>query len=208
MISASFITADIINSTLLKDSEMTTLRGELENLLNANGCMYEFFRYDSFQVLHREPIHSLKLVMLLRSQVRKFNDKGIDIRISLTLGEVKSEIQSLSLTKNEVFVMSGRHFDEMSEKGARFSITLTGQPLEICQPGFTAVALFTDYLIRQTTSKQAEVLNELLQGSSQADITRKLAKTASTIHKHVKAVAWDEIEQLLVVFQSMITNCK
>ena len=208
MISASFITADIVNSTLLSDSEMASLRGELEKLLDTYGCMYEFFRFDSFQVLHREPIHSLKLVMLLRSQVRKFNEKGIDVRISLTLGEVKTDIQSLAFSKNEVFIMSGRHFDEMNSKGARFSISLSGQSTDICQPGFYAVALFADYLLCQTTSKQAQVLNELLQGLSQAEITRKLEKTPSTIHKHVKAIAWNEIEQLLTIYQSMITNSK
>ncbi|HNW74751.1 MAG TPA: hypothetical protein PKN44_14075 [Bacteroidales bacterium] len=208
MISASFITADIVNSTLLTDSEMAVLREELEKLLNSYGCMYEFFRYDSFQVLHREPINSLKLIMLLRSQVRKFNERGIDIRTSLTLGEVKAPIQSLAFSNDEVFIMSGRHFDEMSDTGSRLSITLAGQTTNICQPGFTAIALFTDYLLCRTTSKQAQVLNELVQGLSQADITRKLGKTPSTIHKHVKAIGWNEIEQLLNIFQTMIMNCK
>lgn len=208
MITASFITADIVNSTLLTDSEMATLRGELEKLLNSYGCMYEFFRYDSFQVLHREPVNSLKLSVLLRSQVRKFNEKGIDVRTSLTLGEVKTPIQSLAFSKDEVFIMSGRHFDEMSATGSRFSITLAGQTTDVCQPGFSAIALFADYLLCRTTSKQAQVLNELLQGLSQADITRKLEKTPSTIHKHVKAIGWNEIEQLLNIFQTMVTNCK
>ena len=208
MISASFITADIVNSTLLTDSEMASLRGELEKLFDRYGCMYEFFRFDSFQVLHRDPIRSLKLAMMLRSQVRKFNEKGIDVRASLTLGEVKTDIQRLAFSRDEVFITSGRHFDEMSSTGSRFSITLSGQTTGICQPGFTAVALFADYLLCRTTSKQAQVLNELLQGLSQADITRKLEKTPSTIHKHVKAIGWDEIEQLLDIYQTMVTNCK
>lgn len=208
MISASFITADIVNSTLLADSEMAILRGELEKLLDSSGCMYEFFRYDSFQALHREPIHSLKLVMLLRSQVRKFNEKGLDVRISLTLGEVKTDIQRLAFSKDPVFIMSGRHFDEMNARGSRFSITLSEQSTDICQPGFSAIALFADYLLCQTTSKQAQVLNELLLGLSQAEITRKLEKTPSTIHKHVKAIGWNQIEQLLDIFQTMVTNCK
>ena len=208
MISASFITADIVNSTLLTDSEMAVLRGELEKLLDSYGCMYEFFRFDSFQVLHRDPVNSLKLVILLRSQVRKFNEKGIDGRTSLTLGEVKADIPRLAFSKDEVFIMSGRHFDEMSAKGSRFSITLAGQTTDICQPGFTAIALFADYLLCRTTSKQAQVLNELLQGLSQADITRKLEKTPSTIHKHVKAIGWDELEHLQNIFETMIMNCK
>jgi hypothetical protein len=170
--------------------------------------MYEFFRFDSFQALHREPINSLKLLIHLRSQVRKFNEKGIDVRASLTLGEVKTDIQNLAFSKDEVFVMSGRHFDEMSSKGSRLSITLSGQETDISQPGFSAIALFTDYLLNQATSKQAEVLNELLRGFSQADITRKLEKSPSTIHKHVKAIAWNELEQLISLFQQMVINCK
>lgn len=207
MISASFITADIVNSTMLTDNEMAMLRGELEKLLDSSGCKYEFFRYDSFQVLYREPIHSLKLVILLRSQVRKFSDKDIDVRISLTLGEVNSDIQRLAFSKEPLFIMSGRHFDEMNDRGSRFSITLSEPSADICQPGFSAIALFTDYLLCRTTSKQAQVLNELMLGLSQAEITRKLEKTPSTIHKHVKAIGWSQIEELINIFHAIVTNC-
>ena len=208
MISASFITADIVNSTLLTDKEMTALRGELEELFKARGCHYEFFRFDSFQVLHREPVHSLQLVMLLRSQVRKFTDKGIDVRVSLTLGEVKTDIERLAYSKDPLFILSGRHFDEMSSSGSRLSITMAGQNAGIVQPGFSAIALFADYLLCQATSRQAQVLNELLRGASQTEISRKLAKAQSTIHEHVKAIGWNEIGQLLDIFHTLVTNAK
>lgn len=203
MITATFITADIVNSMQLSDTDMLRLRSEIEHVLTRNGCMHEFFRYDSFQALHREPLHSLAMALEIRAAVKLVSNMKSDIRLNLTLGEVPAVINSLALSKEEVFVISGRNFDLMSEKGKRFDMILTEHSPVSFQPGMSAIALTCQFLLDKITGKQAEILIELLRGNTQKGITLKLQKSPSTISKHVKALAWEELEEINMYYRAM-----
>jgi len=205
-ITASFLTADIVNSTALSDREMVDLREKLERNLKGNGCLYDFFRYDSIQILHRDPSRTLRLVFGLRALARQSVNKETDIRISLTLGSVPQEIQVFRFSNEELFVMSGRHFDQMVTEKRRFAIQLLPD-YKKWQPGFTVLAGFSDYLLSRITPKQAEALMMLLEGLSQKEITLRLDKSPSTVHKLTRAMLWDEMEQLFPLYDQLLESC-
>ncbi|MEI7663159.1 MAG: hypothetical protein WCK34_13210 [Bacteroidota bacterium] len=114
MISASFITADIVNSTQLFSSrEMERLAGEIGQILTAGGAVFSFNRFDSFQAMHREPLKSLELVMQIRSAVRKFSSQKPDIRICLGLGYADPQISDFTFLKDDLLFTTRREYDKM-----------------------------------------------------------------------------------------------
>ena len=56
------------------------------------------------------------------------------------------------------------------------------------------------------TGKQAEVIFELLKEQTQQDVAGLLKKSKSTIHQHVTAGRWNEIEKLLKQFENIINQ--
>lgn len=202
-LNASFLTADMVNSTALSNREMVDLREKLEKTLKWNGCVYDFFRYDSMQILHRDPARTLRLVFALRALARQSEKKKTDIRISLTLGSVPVEIREFRFSNEEIFVMSGRHFDNMVTESKRFAIQLLPN-YKKWQPGFTVLAGFSDYLLSRITPKQAETLTMLMDGLSQKEIALRLDKSPSTVHKLTRAMLWNEMELLFPLYEQLL----
>ena len=69
--------------------------------------------------------------------------------------------------------------------------------------GLAAISAFADFLIRNMTIKQAEVVHLLLQHATQKEVAAKLKKTQPTINKHAGAANWNELEGLLEIYQKI-----
>lgn len=207
MISASYITADIANSTqLFSSAEMELLAEEIRNILTDRECVFTFSRFDSFQVLHRDPANSLEMVMQIRSAVRKFSGKKPDIRICLGLGQADPEIRDFTFLKDDLFVNTGREFDKMANNRKWFIIKLTEAEDINKQPGFTTVGLFLDFLFRRLTFKQSQVLSDLLRGFPQTEIAKLQNKSLPTINKQVKALSWENFKAISKLYKELLQN--
>jgi transcriptional antiterminator len=124
-----------------------------------------------------------------------------DVRISIGTGNVDSPIRTLSTARGEAFLLSGRALDTLEKTQGRLIIT-TAHEL-----GTIAFSVLSDYLnsiFRYITSKQAEVMLELLKGNSQQQVAEKLNRSKSTISQHVTAGRWDEIEKILENYQKIV----
>ncbi len=207
MISASFITADIANSTqIFSSKEMESLAGELKSILTEGDCIYTFSRFDSFQALQRDPLKSLELIMQLRCAVRKSSSRKPDIRICLGLGMADPGVRDFTFLKDDLFVNTGREFDKMATGKQWLRIKLTEAEDQHLQPGFTASGLFLDYLFRRLTYKQSQILFELLRGHPQTVIARLQNKSLPTINKQVKALSWDNFRSLGLLYRELLQN--
>lgn len=56
------------------------------------------------------------------------------------------------------------------------------------------------------TAKQAEVIIELLKGKTQQEVAVQLNKSKSTVHQHVTAGRWPEIENPLQQFENIVNH--
>ena len=199
------LTGDIVNSTKLRAVTEKKLVKVLHAVLAAH--QFEFYRGDSFQVLVKEPSEALRVALLCRTaaiSISKSNEANLsDIRISIGLGAVKLPVSTLGAGKGEAFILSGRAFDELSKNDTRLAIS-TGNNL-----AGTALQIIADYLnaiFKMMTGKQAEVIFELLKEQTQQDVAKLLKRSKSTIHQHVAAGRWAEIEKLLQQYQSIINQ--
>lgn len=207
MINAAFITADIARSTeIFTSAEMERLAAEIREILAMEKCIYSFNRFDAFQILYRNVPSALELAMKIRMLVKKSNERRPDVRICLGLGYADTTINEFTFLKDPLFVKTGRAFDGM-ETGRQWFRIILSEPEEMpFHPGFTAIELFTDFLIRRLTQKQTEILYDLLSGYSQTEIATRQNKSLPTINIQVKALAWGSFRDLNRLFKESLQN--
>lgn len=199
---AAIITADIVNSTKLSKAEFKKLEKSLAALLEPH--VHEFFRGDSFQVFIKSPGDALKLLLQLRSAAIRIStgETIADIRASIGISTVKTAVRSLKTASGEAFVLSGRAFDKLA-KEERLAI-ICDEKNKAVNLGLNVIAQFIDFLFQRLTVKQAAVVSELMMDRTQVEAATKLKKSQATVHKHVQAAGWHQIERLLEDYKHLI----
>lgn len=197
------LSGDIVNSTLLDSTQEKRLLESLKSILS--GSRVEFFRGDSFQAYTEKAGLAARLALLCRTVAIALQPEDSpvksDVRISIGIGSVEEPVHELATAKGEAFLLSGRAFDGMQKSEGRLVITTENKL------GNTAFAVLSDYInsiYNQMTTKQAEVIFELLKGLSQQQVAEKLNRAKSTISQHVTAGRWDEIENLIDKYQQIV----
>lgn len=192
------ITADIVNSTKLTSAAGKKLINKL-NLILAP-YRFEFYRGDSFQVYLKDPGLALALICRVRAAAR-IAGAGCDIRASIGIGNIKFNPRKLSTATGEAFTLSGRAFDEM--KGTDRQLIMQASDSRLA-PALRILGYFADYIYKNLTPKQAEVIMALLEDNTQHGAARKLKKSQSTINKHARAAGWNELTRLLKEYAELI----
>ncbi|MEO6229507.1 MAG: hypothetical protein ABIP10_05225 [Ferruginibacter sp.] len=199
------LTGDIVNSTRLSAAKEKKLLNILQRLLNP--YQFEFYRGDSFQVYIKQPKEALQVALLCRSAAISITQSEqlivSDVRLSIGIGEVNTRVVSLGAAKGEAFVLSGRAFDEIAKTDTRLAIAIR-HPL--ANEGLQVIADYINAIFKVMTGKQAAVILELLKGLSQQEVADKLKKSKSTIHQHVNAGRWPEIEKLTKQYENIINQ--
>ena len=199
------LTGDIVNSTRLKK----VTEKKLLKILTAALAKYqfEFYRGDSFQVYVKNPVEALQTALLCRTaaiSVSKNETINLsDVRISIGIGTVTMQVKTLGTAKGEAFILSGRAFDEMTGKDTRLVIATANS---LANAGLQIIADYLNAVLKVMTGKQAEVIFELLQGKTQQEVAKLLKKSKSTVHQHVTAGRWSEIEKLLRQYENIINQ--
>lgn len=117
------ITGDIVNSTALsmtsKERLIEVLKQIAEELDESFDLSMELYRGDSFQILVENPVHTLKVAVLLRAGL-KANTVNSDIlwdaRVSVGVGEVTYLSKRLAVSDGGAFRLSGHGLDNIGGK--------------------------------------------------------------------------------------------
>jgi len=199
------LTGDIVNSTRLGKANERKLLRMLKRILDS--YLFEFYRGDSFQAYLKDPESAFRIALLCRAAAISIpleNETiSSDVRISIGIGKVSTTVKTLASAKGEAFLLSGRAFDEITVSDTRLSIVSFNQ---LANAGLQVVSDYANAIFRSMTSKQAEVIFELLNGKTQLEIAKKFKRTKSTISQHVSAGKWSEIESLLKQYENIINQ--
>ena len=164
-----------------------------------------FYRGDSFQAYLPDPYSTYRLALLLRTEAILFErdrpEVHTDVRISIGIGSVELPVTQLATAQGEAFIWSGRGFDELSKTDRRLSMQCSEDQANIT---LQSICLFTDYLFKSLTMKQAEVLEHLLNHRTQIETAKRLKKSQSTVNKHVHSMGWKQIEELMELYEKSI----
>jgi hypothetical protein len=201
--SAAVITGDIVNSTKLLPKQERDL---FEKLIYATlkDHQYEFYRGDSFQAFVDKPEKSLRLALACRALAISFNEHSVmtfDIRVSIAIGKVTLPIENLGTARDAPFILSGRKLDTLKEEGRRLAIVSGDRKADIA---FDVMSSYIDSIFQKMTTRQADVIAELLHGIPQQQLAGSLGKSKSTISELATAGRWPEIELLMRNFEDLV----
>jgi hypothetical protein len=190
------VTADIVNSTLVKAADFNDLSDKIKAIYEKDKI--EFYRGDSFQVLVNDAQKIFLQSILSRLLAMQYSNKQkVDIRMSISLGKLNSNSGKIGSNMDDLFVRSGRAFDKFQNSTRRLYVVSGNESIDFT---FEIMAEYMDSLLENITPRQAEVLYYMLKGMSQVEIARQLDKTTATINQHVKTARYTEIESLLKKF--------
>ena len=201
---ASVLTGDIVNSTKLSPGQETDLLKALALFLK--GHPHEFYRGDSFQVYIKEPWEALRLALacrVLAIDITTNEESAVrgDIRIGIGIGEVAAPVRALGSAKGEAFLLSGRELDELQKAERRLAIRCSNK---IANIGLQVMADYLDSIFMNMTGKQANIIIDLLRGTTQQQLAISREKAKSTISQLANAGRWPEIERLLQQYEQLI----
>ena len=202
------MTGDIVNSTRLLLEEGTKLVTVIGLFLARNP--HEFYRGDSFQAYIKKPDETLRLALACRclaigiTEGRKEDTSSIaDVRLSIGIGEVPTPFKNLGVARGEALLLSGRQFDTLQETDRRLAIRCSDdQP--IANIGLEVMADYLDSICRKMTPTQANLIVELLRGTTQQQYSITNQKSKSTVSQLASAGRWPEIEKVLGQYEKLI----
>nr|WP_320058618.1 hypothetical protein [uncultured Bacteroides sp.] len=202
------ITGDIVHSTKIEIENRGILLTTLKNIVteineNISPIEMEIFRGDSFQIVIPDVLNALKIALLIRSGLQKNTLETMkwDARVSLGIGKVEFEANSIVQSDGEAFHNSGRQFDEMG-KAEKMALRT---PWEGFNNEFTVSTAFADELISSWSIVQAEAIYYwLLKNVSQRELAEMLQKSPQTINKRLLTANYGLIELYLNRYQQLL----
>lgn len=209
------LTADIIESTTLKDSSLEQILkalnsefNELHRGIKDEDSKFKIYRGDSFQGVISEPETALQVVLRLKSALNRINlaesgenPKMADFRIAIGIGKYDFERSDLGEANGQAFRFSGQTLDEM--KGGNRKIILK-TPNEEINSEFNASLFLLDLLINRWSTASAEVIYYLLKGLKEVEISEILKISQPAVNQRKRAAGWEAVSVLLSRYQQVI----
>lgn len=205
------ITGDIVGSTLI-DNDYHSILKDLIGVIQARidpDLKFEAYRGDSFQMLTGNIEKSLLMAVLLRAgfrsrSIEQKSEDSWDIRLTLGIGTISSEITALGTMEGEAFIRSGRALDQMKKDQERLRV-VTGE--EKVDALFSASCPLLDDVIRGWSQSQAEaVFFSLSQPQlSQAEIGLKIGTTQRAVSKRLDASRIEVLKPFLQYYEKLMS---
>lgn len=188
------ITGDIIKSSIVKDEEYKILIDainktfeEIKVSLDID-IKYEIWRGDSFQAVIQDAKQALKAAILFRAGLKSKTpeefSKTWDARLSIGIGDISFEGESVASSNGEAFVLSGHKLDELTENKV-VNLAVNTKWKDINDEFLVSVSL-ADVIITDWTKKQAEAISFfLVKSETQEVIAQRLNISQAALSKRI-----------------------
>lgn len=219
------ITGDIIQSSRLKPevkAELTkVIRARLSEMDKQYSMKSELFRGDSFQCLIDNPKMALRICLLIKTYIKKFNPSEIfdiytrenslpiktvlntkwmfDVRLAIGIGMVDLEMETVSTSDGEAFRLSGRLLDEMKNNKQTIAIATADSFHGELETEF----ILLDSIISKATALQCEVVYHKLMGTTEIKIANELNIQQSAVNQRSNSAGWNAIDKMVKRFESI-----
>ena len=203
------ITGDIVDSSFISNEWKSKISEILQKVIYdfriQSPANLEMFRGDSFQITVENPSFALAIGIALRAALRANTPDGLtpwDARISIGIGEVSFESESILTSDGEAFRLSGRGFDTLGKRRLFISTSTEGLNTEL-----KLNTAFADEIITKWTPKQAAVVYVgLIKEASQKDMAESMDMKLSNFNKHWNLAHVSLILSYINRFQFLISN--
>jgi len=181
------ITGDIVRSELIaidkRDMLLKVLRDIEGDLQEKSPMRMEMFRGDSFQIVLEHPEASMEVATMIRAGLKSNSPTGEnevwDARLSIGIGTINYQSDSIVTSDGEAFKLSGRGLDAMgkSRLAAKTCWEDVNEELDV-------MLAFVDDLITGWSVNQANaVYHSVALGLLQADIATQIEKSQQNVSK-------------------------
>ncbi|WP_322406416.1 hypothetical protein U0358_12015 [Idiomarina sp. PL1-037] len=198
------ITGDIVDSRSLSsaryDELLKQLKNELKSFEASDKATFDIYRGDSFQITFFCPWAALKAAILIRLKL-KSNIYKIDVRQSISIGNVKDLREDVKTSIGQAFILSGKHLDEMKSHRLVFS-----SENKLLNRHIPIVVKLLDTHISSLTSMQSQALYSYLLDDSQthAELANKLNKSRANTTKILNGSEYRLVADSIHYFETLV----
>lgn len=187
-----------------RDDLIKALRCAIEELQHQSPMKMEIYRGDSFQIIVDNPAKSLRIASMIRAYLigdaPKDEKNGWDARISIGIGTIEYNGESIVVSDGEAFRLSGRGLDNIEKN--RLAITTCWEDVN---DEVDASIGFVDNLITNLSRNQASLLYlAVAKELPQVEIAGRTGKSQQNISKTLNAAKEPLLSRYLNRFESLI----
>ena len=203
------ITGDLVNSTNIasewRQNVVKALQASVVDFAPQTPVRMEMYRGDSFQVLVDKPEYALAIAIALRAKLRASTPEHQEIwdaRLSVGIGDVSFESDSIVMSDGEAFRLSGRSFDCIGKKRL-----VVSSPWEEFNNAMELVTRFADDILSTWTVKQAMIVGRaLLCPKKQKDMAKELNMTRQNFNYHWNSAKAQLILDYIEYFKTLMAK--
>ena len=204
------ITGDIVRSESIgldkRDLLLNMLRHIHNELQSLSAMKMEIYRGDSFQIIVSNPAQSLRIASMIRTYLIGNTPKGEkgtwDARISIGIGSIDYNGESIVVSDGEAFKLSGRGLDSIEK--SRLAVATCWN--EVNEEVNASIG-FVDNLISSLSANQAQLLYlAIAEQLPQVEIEAKTGKSQQNISKTLNAAKEPLLSRYLNRFETLITK--
>ena len=194
---AGVITGDVSNSQSYSDAEfreiIATLRERLTYYAEYYGGDFDIYRGDAFQLVVAQPQHSIAAAIGLRLAL-KAHASGVDVRMSVAVGEAQFRPSEVKTGTGDAFVLSGRGLDNIKPHYLTFC---SGE--QTLDDKTQLLTRFADAHINGLTQTQSQTLLAYLEATdkSHESVAAILDKNRSNVSRILNASNYKLIAEYL-----------
>lgn len=191
----SIITGDIINSRKINSEEwLPQLKSYFETLGN-RPKVWDIYRGDSFQI--QPPLEdSLTIAIIIKSIIKQ--SKGIDVRMSIGIGNVIYDADRITEAYGSAYINSGESFEHLK----KYNLSIK-TPIEELNDYFSVIVKLISFTMDNWKPATAETIYAALTNANlaQKELGTLLNKKPATISEALKRGGYNEIQSAIDLFK-------
>ncbi|MBQ0077998.1 MAG: hypothetical protein KBS55_05155 [Bacteroidales bacterium] len=203
------ITGDLVNSTNIaaewRQTIVNSLKACVADFESITPVRLEMYRGDSFQIVVDDAEQTLAVAIALRAKLKASTPENSDIwdaRVSVGIGTISFESDSIVTSDGEAFRLSGRAFDAIGKKGLNIST-----PWAEVNDAIALVTRFADEFVSSWTERQAKVVyHSLLFPKTQKDMADDLGMSRQNFNFHWRASNAQLILDYITYFKKLLAQ--
>ena len=209
------ISADIVSSTSLSEVETIELKQYIEEQLKMLETLYpgswgRLIKGDYIECVVPNASNAFRIALIIKNSIEAFEvEKTLGsklfytygARISIGIGGMRIVDREQGIMDGEAIYLSGRSITKLGalNKGA-LTIETSNENLS---HSLRVIAVFTDAILNDATSKQSQVIYYKLLGYKESEIAEKMRIYQSGVNNHSSSAKWYCIEEALNYFEQI-----
>ncbi|NOQ75135.1 MAG: hypothetical protein GQ574_24185 [Crocinitomix sp.] len=214
------ISADIIGYTKLEQARaeevlagLTAFFDEIggRQIKSNIGIDFKIRRGDSIQGEIKNPVHALRIAIMLKAvvtqikfgKINKRKHPEIDIRLAIGIGSLDISREKIDVSVGSAYTNSGRTLDQMKQEKRIFAIKTENQQLN---EEFETEFKLLEVILSSWNITSAELVYWLLKDLTEVEIAEQLGVSQSAVNQRKKRAGWSGIEALIERYEKLMAR--